>query len=199
MKFSAAEFFSIAVTAIFVQNLVMVYMLTSNVFIKVLKAPASWMKYGVLVTISTTVASALAWLLNRFVLNVFGLAWLSPFAFILVIVLMELAAELLFMKFGKGLRKKLGSLLPASAFNCALLGLLFINVQMNTRSIFGTIFYGFCAGIGFLVALLIASNAMERVAYSTPPRAFKGLPIAFVTASLISLAFMGFTNIRIPF
>ena len=156
------------------------------------------MKYGVLVTISTTVASALAWVLNRFVRNVFGLNWLSPFAFILVIVLMELAAELLFMKFGKSLRKKLGSLLPASAFNCALLGLLFINVQMNTRSIFGTVFYGFCAGIGS-VALLIASNAMERVAYSTPPRAFKGLPIAFVTASLISLAFMGFTNIRIPF
>jgi electron transport complex protein RnfA len=199
MKFSAAEFFSIAVTAIFVQNLVMVYMLGSNVFFKVLKTPASWMKYGVLVTISTTVASALAWVLNKFVLNEFGIEWLSPFAFIFIIVLIEFAAELLLLKFAKPLRKKLGSILPASAFNCALLGLLFINVQLNTRSIFGTVFYGFCAGIGFILALLIAANAMERVAYSTPPRAFKGIPIALITASLISLAFMGFTNIRLPF
>jgi electron transport complex protein RnfA len=199
MKFSAAEFFSIAVTAIFVQNLVMVFMLSSSVFFKAIKNPASGILYGVLVTISTTVASTLAWLLNKFVIKEYGLDWLSPFAFILVIILMELAAEVVMRKFAKGLRKKIGTLLPASAFNCAILGLMFINVQINERGIWGTMFFGFCAGLGFIVALFVASNAMERVQYSTPPRAFKGLPIAFVTASIISLAFMGFANIRIPF
>jgi electron transport complex protein RnfA len=198
LKFSAAEFFSIAVTAIFAQNLVMVYMLSSNVFFKALKNPVSGIKYGVLVTISTTAASVLAWLLNKFVLKEYALDWLSPFAFILVIILLELAAEIVMRKFAKGLRKKLGTLLPASAFNCAILGLLFINVQMNI-GILGTAFYGFCAGLGFIAALLITSNALERVLYSTPPRAFKGLPIAFITASLISLAFMGFANISIKY
>ena len=199
MKFSSAEFFSIAVTAIFAQNLVMFYMLSSNVFFKALKNPVSGIKYGVLVTISTTAASVLAWLLNKFVLKEYALDWLSPFAFILVIILLELAAELLLRKFARGLRKKLGTLLPASAFNCAILGLMFINVQMNTRGVWGTMFYGFCAGLGFIVALFITANALERVLYSTPPRAFKGLPIAFITASLISLAFMGFVNIRIQY
>ena len=199
MKFSAAEFYSIAITAIFVQNLVMVYMLGSNVFFKVIKSPTSGFLYGILVTIATTAASLLAWLLNKFVLKAYDLNWLSPFAFIIVIVLLEFAAEVLLRRFAGGLRKKIGSLLPASAFNCALLGLMFINVQLNTRGIFGTMFYGFCAGLGFLAALFIAANAMERVLYSTPPRAFKGLPIAFVTASILSLAFMGFQSIRIPY
>ena len=199
MKVPVEEFFSIAVTAIFVQNLVMVYMLTSNVFFKVLRKPSSGIMYGVLVTISTTAASLLAWLLNRFVFKEFGFDYLAPFAFIFVIVFIEIAIELILMKFAPNLRRDIGSLLPASAFNCAVLGLVFINIKINTRGILGTTFYGFCAGLGFVLALFIAANAMERVGYSTPPRAFKGLPIAFITASLISLAFMGFTGIRIPF
>lgn len=199
MNFPVAEFFSIAVTAIFVQNLVMVYMLASNVFFKVLKKPVSSFMYGVVVTITTTVASPLAWLLNRFVFKEFGFDYLSPFAFIFIIVLIEVAAELILLKFAPGLRRRLGSLLPASAFNCAVLGLVFINVKINTRGILGTTFYGFCAGLGFVLVLFIAANAMERVGYSTPSKAFKGLPIAFITAGLISLAFMGFMGIRIPF
>jgi electron transport complex protein RnfA len=199
MKFSVAEFFSIAVAAIFVQNLVMVYMLSSNVFFKALRSPASGFRYGALVTAATTLSSAIAWVINRFVFKIFGFEWLAPFVFILVIVLLELIAEIVLHRFATSLRKSIGGLLPASAFNCAVLGLVFINVQMNTRSIFGTAFYGFCAGVGFIFALFIAASAMERVGYSTPPRAFKGLPIAFITASLISLAFMGFSDIRIPF
>jgi Na+-translocating ferredoxin:NAD+ oxidoreductase subunit A len=194
-----AEFFSIAVTAIFVQNIVMVYMLISNVFVSAVKSPVSWIKYGVLVTISTTLASMLAWVLNKFVLERFNLGFLSAFSFIFILVLMEFIAELVLRKFAPALRKKIGGVLPASVFNVAILGLMFIDVQMNTRGILGTAFYGFCAGLGFIIALLIASNALERVTYSTPPRAFRGLPIALITASLISLAFMGFSGIRIPY
>lgn len=196
---STALFFSVAMTAIFVQNLAMMYMLVSDVFVRVVRTPRTWLKYGLTITMYTTLASALAWVLNRFVLLPFGVDWLSPFAFILVIVALELMAEVVLRRFAPGIREKLGSLLPASAFNCAVLGLLFINVQMNTRSIFGTVYYGFFAGVGFLAALFISASAMERAAYSTPPKAFRGLPIAFITAGIISLAFMGFYNIRIPF
>lgn len=199
MKMPIAEFFSIAVAAIFVQNLVMVYMLASNVFFRVLKNPSFRMMFGILVTITTTLSSALAWTLNRFVLKEYGLTYLSPFAFLFVIILLEFAAEMLLRRFAPGLRKELAGLLPASAFNCAVLGLVFINVQLNTRGILGTTFYGLCAGIGFLLVLFIAGNAMERVRSSTPPVAFRGLPIAFVTAGILSLAFMGFSGIRIPF
>ena len=196
---STALFFSVAMTAIFVQNLAMMYMLVSDVFVRVVRTPRTWAKYGLAITVYTTLSSALAWVLNRFVLLRFDLEWLSAFSFILVIVALELLTEAVLRRFAPGLRKRLGSLMPASAFICAILGLLFINVQMNTRSIFGTVYYGFFAGVGFLAALFIASSALERAAYSTPPKAFRGMPIAFITAGIISLAFMGFYNIRIPF
>jgi electron transport complex protein RnfA len=199
LKFSVAEFFSLAVSAILVSNLVMIYLLSSNVFFKALKSPVSGITYGVLVTISTTVASMIAWIINEFIILKFGLNFLYPFAFIFGIIVVELLIELIFYKFFSQLRSTLGGLLPASAFNCAVLGLVLINVQHSSNGFLGTTFYGFCAGLGFVFALFVAASAMERVRFSTPPSAFKGLPIAFVTASLISLAFMGFSGIQIPY
>jgi electron transport complex protein RnfA len=193
------QLFSVAVTAIFVQNLALVYMLVSDVFVSLSHTQKGWLRYSLLVTASTTLASLFAWLLNQFVLVRFGLSFLAPFTFALVVAAIGLLAEVLLRRFAPGFRKSLGAILPASVFNCAVFGLVFINVQMNTRSVFGTVFYGFCAGIGYLLALFMASCALERAAYSTPPRAFKGTPIAFITAGIMSLAFAGFMNIRIPF
>lgn len=196
MKLSAAELFSLAVTAIFVQNLVMVWMLGSNVFFKALRSPVAGMKYGVLVTISTTVASVVAWLLKKYLLSPYGLDFLSPFAFALVVVVLGLAAELL-LRLMKEPFKKLGALVPASVFNVAVLGLVLINVGQSRRSLGGALLFGLFAGIGYLFALFTAASAMERVRNSTPPAAFRGAPIALVTASLISLAFMGFAGMQL--
>jgi Predicted NADH:ubiquinone oxidoreductase, subunit RnfA len=196
---NTAQFASIAVSAIFVQNLVMVYMLCDTSYFNALKSPVSGVLYGVFVTAATTIASMLAWLVNSFLLRPFSLAWLSPFLFILIIVAIEISAELILSAAAPGYRKALHRLLQASAFNCAVLGLVFLNIQVNMRGFLGAAFYGFCAGAGYLLALFIAASALERVRFSSPPRAFRGLPIAFVTAGILSLAFMGFSGMSIPF
>jgi electron transport complex protein RnfA len=196
---NGAQFWSLAVSAIFVQNLVMVYMLCDGGFFKALKSPVSGLVYGGLVTAATTISSMLSWLLNRFLLRPFGFTWLSPFTFILIIALLEFSAEKLVARFAPNYKNVLRKLLPASAFNCAVLGLVFLNVQVNMRGFLGTTFYGFCAGLGYLAALFIAANALERVRFSAPSKIFKGLPIALVTASIISLGLMGFSGIVIPY
>lgn len=196
---SPSEFFSIIIAAVFVQNVVFVQLLVSRSFLNVLEKPASGMKLGALVTITMTVASALSWVIYRLLLLKFGLGFLSPLAYILVIVVLEVAAELLLRRFAPAFRSSLGRLLPASVFNCAVLGLIFFEVQLNTSGIVHTVFYGLFAGIGYQLAIFIMTNAMERVGYSAPPKAFKGLPIALVTACILSVAFMGFANINIPY
>ena len=196
---NSAQFMSIAVSAIFVQNIIMVFMLCDGSFFTALRSPISGFLYGTFVTAAMTIASVLAWLCNTFLLRPFSLEWLSSFVFILIIVITEIAAELIVSVAAPNYKKSLRKLLPASAFNCAVLGLVFLNVQVNMRGLSGAAFYGFCAGVGYLVALFIAANALERVRFSSPPNAFKGLPIALVTASLISLAFMGFSGIAIPY
>lgn len=198
MNVSAMGYFSLAIAAIFVQNLVMVLLLPSNVFFSALKSPVSGLKYGVSVTAATTAASALGWVVNHFLLIRFGLSVLSPFAYLLVIAVVAVLAEVLF-RFTPVLKKQYEKLFSVSAFSCAVLGLVLLNMQQGTKGFLGTVFYGFCAGIGYILALFTAANAMERVRFSTPPAAFKGLPIALVTASLISLAFMGFSGIQIPY
>lgn len=196
---NAAEFLSIAVAAIFVQNLVMVYMLGDGSFFKALKSPVSGFLYGAFVTAATTVASMLAWAVNSFLLRPFSLEWLSPFVFILIIAALEIAAEFAVAAALPAYKSALRRLLPAAAFSCAVLGLLFLNIQVNMRGFLGATFYGFCAGIGYLAALFIAANALERVRFSTPPGVFRGLPIALVTTGIIALAFMGFSGIAIPY
>jgi Na+-translocating ferredoxin:NAD+ oxidoreductase subunit A len=194
---NSAQVASIAVSAIFVQNIVLIYMLCDGSYFKALKSPVSGFLYGIFVTASMTVASMLAWVVNTFLLRPFSLAWLSPFVFILIIVLIEIAAEFIVAFAFPNYKRALRKLLPVSAFNCAVLGLVFLNIQVNMRGFWGATLYGFCAGIGYLGALFIAANALERIRFSSPPNVFKGLPIALVTASLISLAFMGFTRIVI--
>jgi electron transport complex protein RnfA len=199
MHLTGSSLLSVACTAILAQNLIFVWMLCSNDYFKAVNNKISGYIYGAGVTIFTTLASALAYPLNRYLLMQFNLKFLAPFAFVFVLCFLEVLLELLLLKFAPVFRKGLGKLLPASAFNCAVLGLIFINVQTGGRGFFGTVFYGFCAGLGFMLAFLVISQALERAATSSPPAAFRGLPIALVTASIISLGFTGFLSILIPY
>lgn len=190
--------FSIASTAILAQNMIMVLMLCDGRFFSVVKTPERGFIYGLLVTCACTLASALSWPVWKLVLLPYKLSFLSPLCFIFIIALLEVAAEAVLSSFAPKFKKTLGGLLPASAINCAVLGLVFMNVQYASRSFAGAVLYGFFAGLGFMLSLFAASSALERVRYSNPPPVFRGAPIAFITASLISLGFMGFSGFIIP-
>jgi electron transport complex protein RnfA len=198
MHLTASSIWSVACTAILLQNVIFYFMLCSNDYFKAVNNSVSGFIYGAGITIFTTLASALAYPLNQYVL-IHNLKYLSPFAFVFVLCFLEVLFEISLLKFAPKFRKSLGKLLSASAFNCAVLGLVFINVQVGTRGFFGTVFYGFCAGLGFILAFFIIAKALERASHSSPPAAFRGLPIALVTASIISLGFMGFSSIQIPY
>lgn len=196
---ASGEALNLAFSAVFVQNLVLVYMLWTDRFHKWLKNPVSGLLFGALVTAAATLSAMAGWAVSRFVLEPLGYRYLSAFAFMLIIALLELAVELLLRRFAPGLRAKLGALLPAAAFNCAVLGLVLIGVQENTNGFWGTAFYGLCAGVGFILALFAVANAVERARFSAPPASFRGLPIVLIVTGIISLGFMGFAGAKIPF
>lgn len=197
MHYPANEYWAIIMAAVFVQNVIFVEGLCSNSFFKTSKSFVTGAVFSACITVCITLASAGAWLVNRFLLVPYHAKWLTPFAFVLVIAVLEAAAELLLSRFVPTLYSRLGRLLPASAFSCAVLGVLYINIQSNPKGFFGAVFYGFCAGVGYLFAFLITAAAMKKLAYSNPPEAFRGLPIALITAAIVSLAFSGFMNIQI--
>lgn len=193
------EFWSLAVTAIFVQNLVLVSMLWDGRFFRALRSFSACLVYGVLVTGATTLGAMLSWLPRRFGMGAPGYPWLSPGVFLLCLVVLELPAQLLLPRLLPESREELRRLLPASFFGCAVPGLVLLSAGGGMRGFWGTAFYGFCAGAGYLAALLFLSRALRRTEFSAPPAAFKGLPIALVTAGLLSLGFMGFSGIVIPY
>ena len=99
-------------------------------------------------------------------------------------------------KFIPALYKALGIYLPLITTNCAVLGVALINAQ-NDYNFIGSVVYGASAGIGFLVAIALFASVRERLEFADYPKAFEGFPIALITASLLSLAFMGFQGMRI--
>lgn len=199
MHYPFNQISSVAVSAIFVENIILVMMIASKNFFSVLKKPRICLTFGLTVTVFATIASVLSWLINHFVLVRFHLTFLSPFAFALTVVLLEFLLEFALIKIAPVARDRFGKLIPATSINLAVLGTVFVNIQVFPKGVYSTAFFGFCSGIGFLLALFILSAAMSRAEYSTPPSAFRGLPIALVTASIVSLAFLGFSGIQIPF
>lgn len=193
------SFVSFAVAAIFVQNIIMVMMLCDENYFKLLKSPVSGLTYGISLTVVTTVASTLAWLVYRYLLKPYSLGYLSTLAFIIIIAAFEVGAELLIAHYFPKKKAFFHKLFSASAFSCAVLGIVLMNIQNGEHGLFGAAFYGFAAGIGFLLSLFTNANALERVRYSTPPTIFKGLPIALITTGIIALAFMGFSRIELPY
>lgn len=146
------------------------------------------------VTAVMTIASAATWVLERFVLSPFGLEALTTLSFILVIATLVQLVEILLKKFFPLLYKALGIYLPLITTNCAVLGVAVMNLQKQ-RPFVESVLFAFAAGLGFALALAIFSGLRERIDRANPPRAFRGVAIALVTAGLLSLAFMGFAGL----
>ena len=128
---------------------------------------------------------ALAWL---------GLESLRLIAFITVIASAVQLVEMLIRRFSPALFESLGIFLPLITTNCAVLGVALLNVQ-EAHSFLQTLLYGFGSAVGFTLVLVIFAGLRERLALAQVPAAFGGLPIAFIVAGLLSLAFMGFAGL----
>jgi len=145
-------------------------------------------------TFVLTLTAALSYIVNNYLLVPLDLHYLQTLSFILVIAVIVQFTEMVMHKTSPTLYRLLGIFLPLITTNCAILGLALLNINEN-HDFVESIIYGFGAGIGFSLALVLFSSMRERLAASDVPLPFKGSAIAMVTAGLMSLAFMGFTGL----
>lgn len=184
---------------IFVNNFVFSRALGLCPYIGVSKHTEPALGMGLAVVFVMTMTSVVTWAVYRYVLIPFNLEYLYIIAFILVIATLVQLVEMILQKFVPVLYRTLGIYLPLITTNCAVLGIAVLN--MNTfftkngpvdGSFLKCLVNGFGCGVGFTVALLLMSGIRERLEFSETPDAMKDIPIAFITAALIALAFMGF-------
>jgi len=145
-------------------------------------------------TFVLTLTAALSYIINTYLLMPLDLMYLQTLSFILVIAVVVQFTEMVMNKTSPTLYRLLGIFLPLITTNCAILGLALLNINED-HDFVESIIYGFSAGIGFSLVLVLFSSMRERLAASDVPLPFKGSAIAMVTAGLMSLAFMGFTGL----
>jgi electron transport complex protein RnfA len=181
----------IIITFVFVSNFILSQFLGLCPFIGVSKKMDSAVGMGFAVTFVTTMASLVTWAVYNWILVPLNLAFLETVAFILVIAAFVQFVELVIQKVSPPLYKALGIYLPLITTNCAVLGIALIAVQSHYRAMESFV-AGAAAGLGFLLAIVLMSALRERFDTEWIPKPFRGVPIAFVTAGLMALAFMAF-------
>lgn len=189
------ELLALFIGAIFVNNILLARFLGCCPFLGVSSKLETAKGMGFAVIFVMLMASTMTWLIYELVLLPLGLQYLYTLAFILVIAALVQFVEIVLKKIQPALYKSLGIFLPLITTNCAVLGVAVIN--MNERySLIQSIVHTLGASVGFLVAILLMAGIRERIETSpTMPKPLRGLPIALVTAGLMSIAFMGFSGI----
>ncbi|MBE0516603.1 MAG: electron transport complex subunit RsxA [Methanophagales archaeon] len=187
---------AIAVGAIFVNNFVLFRFLGLCPFFGVSKKTSSALGMGFAVIFVMTCASAITWPIYTYLLIPFEIEFMRTVTFILVIATFVQLIEMVIRKYRSSLYKALGIYLPLITTNCAVMGVALLNVEEG-YSLIGSVVDGFSAGIGFTLALLLMSGIRERLELADVPKSFENLPIAFISAALLALAFMAFSGMRL--
>ena len=188
---------SISLGAILINNFIMSQFLGCCPFFGVSKKIDTAVGMGMAVTFVMGLASAATYLINNFILVPLGLEFMQTVAFILVIATLVQFVEMFLMKSMPALYQALGVFLPLITTNCAVLGVALQNVQ-NSYNFIESVVYGITGGIGFTLAIVLFASIRERLTASADcPKCFEGFPIALISASLMAMAFLGFSGMKI--
>lgn len=187
------KIFIILLSSILVNNFVMSRFLGICPFLGVSKKVETAVGMGMAVTFVMTLASTITYFVQK-LLVVLGIEFLQTIAFILVIASLVQFVEMVIQKMSPTLYQSLGVFLPLITTNCAVLGVAILNIQ-SEYNLIETIFNGFGAAVGFTLAIVLFAGIRERLEIADVPELFKGFPIALITASLMSIAFLGFTGL----
>ena len=193
---SITNLLSITLGAILVNNFIFSQFLGCCPFLGVSKKVDTAVGMGIAVTFVMGLASAVCFFVNNYVLMPLGLGYMQTVAFILVIASLVQFIEMFLQKSMPSLYTALGVYLPLITTNCAVLGVVLLNVQNNYNFI-SSVVYGITGGLGFLLAIVLFASIRERLVFADYPKAFEGFPIALVTAGLMALAFMGFSGLKV--
>ena len=191
-----AELFSISLAAILVNNFVLSQFLGICPFMGVSKKVDTALGMGMAVIFVMGVASAVNYPINKFILEPNDLVFMQTVTYILVIASLVQFVEMFLQKAMPSLYEALGVYLPLITTNCAVLGVVLQNTQ-NSYNFIQSVVYGVTGGIGFLLAIVLFASVRERMEFAECPKSFEGFPIALVAASLIALAFMGFSGLKV--
>ena len=188
------EYLFLVIGAILVNNFVLSRFLGICPFLGVSKKIPTALGMSGAVIFVMTLAAAVTWSIEHFILAPFKLEYLQTIAFILVIAALVQFLDIVMKRFMPPLHAALGIFLPLITTNCAVLGVAVINAK-NGSGFLKSVLFSFSAAVGFALALLIFTGLREKIERADPPRAFKGVAIALVTAGILSLAFMGFNGL----
>lgn len=194
---------TIAISMVFINNFILSKFLGLCPFLGVSRETRPALSMGLAVIFVMTLSGIITWLLYTYILIPFKIEYLRTVCFILVIAAFVQFIEMVIRKHSPALYRSLGIYLPLITTNCAVLGVTILNVDnffIAGKAIGGSFIYSsaqsFFAGVGFLLALILMSGIRERLELIDVPRCFQGVAIAFIVASLMSLAFMGFNGFR---
>ena len=189
------EIIGILMAALLSQNYILVKFYGICPFMGVSKKIDTALGMGAAVTFVMALASGICWGVN-WILVELNLQYMQTVAFILAIASIVQMVEMFLKKAVPALYKALGVFLPLITTNCAVLGVVLVNVQEGYGFAM-SVFNGAAGGLGFTLAIVLFASIRERVDKANPPECFKGFPIALIAAGLLALAFMGFSGLSI--
>ena len=190
------EYILIIISAIFVNNVVLNQFLGVCPFFGVSKQVETAVGMTGAVIFVMTVATVVTFLLQKYVLDVWGIQYMQTITFILVIASLVQLVEIILKKVSPALFQALGIFLPLITTNCAVLGVAILAVRPDYGfDLMQSTVFAIASAIGFGLALIIFAGLREHMDLADIPKGMKGVPIAFVVAGLLALAFMGFSGI----
>ena len=208
------SYFAIIIGAIFVNNIVLSQFLGICPFLGVSSKVETSLGMGAAVTFVMAITAVVAWSLQKYVLAPLNIEYMQTIVFILVIAALVQMVEIVLKKVSPALYQALGIFLPLITTNCAVLGVAILLVQEQYNLLqsvvysvsialgFGLAFsllqgvaYNVATALGFALALVIFAGIRERLDIEEVPAAFRGTPIALITAGILAMAFMGFSGL----
>ena len=183
------SYFAIIIGAIFVNNVVLAQFLGICPFLGVSSKVETSLGMGAAVTFVMAIAAVVAWLIQTYVLVPLDIVYMQTIVFILVQMV-----EIMLKKLSPSLYQALGIFLPLITTNCAVLGVAILMIQKEFN-LLQSVTYSVATALGFALALVLFAGIRERLDFEDVPKAFKGIPIALITAGILAMAFMGFSGL----
>ena len=198
---------NIFVRSIFIDNMIFAYFLGMCSYLAVSKTVKTSFGLGIAVIFVLFITVPVNYLLDNYVLKPGALQWLlgdeaagidlsflSFIMFIAIIAAMVQLVEMIVEKFAPALYNQLGIFLPLITTNCAVLGVAILMIQKE-YNLLQSVTYSVATALGFALALVLFAGIRERLDFEDVPKAFKGVPIALITAGILAMAFMGFSGL----
>jgi electron transport complex protein RnfA len=189
------EYVYIIIGAIFVNNIVLAKFLGICPFIGVSKKVDTAIGMTGAVAFVMVIATVVTYLLQKYVLEILGIGYMQTITFILVIAALVQLVEIILKKVSPALFQALGIFLPLITTNCAVLGVAIIVAGNKDFGLIEGSIFALATAIGFGLALVIMAGIREQLELVEVPKGMQGVPIAFIVAGILALAFMGFTGL----